>query len=113
MERYLETLGVSAIAEWDVLAFLQRHGTTIANAAQVAHLVGYSQSVVESALHKLTRGNLIQCSRGSNGIRLYAFVPLDTPARQECLGELMKMADGRNGRLALIRALGQATRGPT
>jgi len=72
----------------------------------MARLIGYSQSVVESALSELAREGLIQRSGGSGGIGLYKFIRLDTPSRQNCLEELMKMADQRNGRLQLIRALG-------
>ena len=105
-EHHLETLDISAVAEWDVLAFLHRHGTTIANSVHLVHLIGYNQSVVESALDKLTRAGLIQGSLGSDGIvGLYKFISLDTPARQNSFEALMKMADQRNGRLQLIRAL--------
>ena len=107
-ERHLEILDISAIAEWDVLAFLYRHGTTIASAAHMVRLIGYSQSVVASALDNLMRAGLIQGSRGSDGTGLYKFILLDTPARQECLGALIKMGDRRNGRLQLIRALRKA-----
>src|ERR1700684_1959412 len=103
-ERHLEILDISAIAEWDVLAFLYRHGTTIASAAHMVRLIGYSQSVVASALDNLTKAGLIQSSH-SDGIGLYKFIPLDTPARQDCLEALIKMGDRRNGRLQLIRAL--------
>ena len=97
--------GLLNVAEWDVLVFLHRHGTTLASIARMARLIGYSQSVVESALGKLTRAGLIQRSRGSEGIGLYKFIRLDTPSRQNCLEDLMKMADRRTGRLQLIRAL--------
>ena len=107
-EQHLETLDISAIAEWDVLAFLHRHGTTIASAAHMVRLIGYSPSVVESALENLIRAGLILGSRGSDGIGLYRLIPLDTPARQDCLEALIKMGDRRNGRLQLIRALRKA-----
>jgi hypothetical protein len=32
--QYLETLGIAALAEWDVLAFVRRHGTTIFGALE-------------------------------------------------------------------------------
>lgn len=66
--RHLETLDISAVAEWDVLVFLHRHGTTLASIARMGRLIGYSPSVVESALGKLTRAGLIQRARGSEGI---------------------------------------------
>ena len=68
-ERHLEILDISAIAEWDVLAFLYRHGTTIASAAHMVRLIGYSQSVVASALDNLTKAGLIQSSH-SDGITI-------------------------------------------
>jgi hypothetical protein len=108
LERHLETLDISTIAEWDVLAFLHRHGTTIASAAHMVRLIGYSQSVVESALDNLTRAGLIQVSRGLDGIGLFKFIPPGTPARRDCLEALIKMGDRRNGRLQLIRALRKA-----
>jgi hypothetical protein len=106
-ERLLETLDISAIAEWDVLVFLSRHGTIIASAAHMVGLIGYSQSAIEAALHKLTLAGLCERSRRADGIGLYKFTPLDMPARQDCLEELMKMADQREGRSQLIQALGR------
>jgi DNA-binding MarR family transcriptional regulator len=107
-EGHLKSLGISAPAEWDVLAFVHRRGTTIGSAARLTRLIGYSQSVIESALDKLTQAGLIQGSH-SNGIGLYKFIPLDTPVRQDCLEQLIKMAEQRDGRLQLIWAL-QKTR---
>jgi hypothetical protein len=108
-ERHLEILDISALAEWDVLVFVNRHGTTIASAANMVGLIGYSQSVIESALEKLTKARLIQSSR-SDGIGLYRLVQLDMPARQDSFNALMKMATQRSGRLHLIRALQKTTR---
>ena len=105
IEQHLQTLDISALAEWDVLAFVYRHRTTIDTTAHIVRLLGYSQSMVESALDKLTRSGLIQASRGSDGTGLYKFIPLDTPARQDDFEALIKMADRRNGRLQLILAL--------
>jgi hypothetical protein len=104
-EHHLEILDISAIAEWDVLAFLHRHGTTIAGGVYLVRMIGYNQSMIESALDKLTRSGLIQGSRGSDGIGLYKSIPLDTPARQNSFEALIKLADQRNGRLHLIRAV--------
>jgi DNA-binding MarR family transcriptional regulator len=103
-EHRLEMLGISVVAEWDVLLFLLRHGTTIASDANMVRLIGYSPSVIKSALEGLTKAGLIQSSR-SDGTGLYKLIPLDTPARQDCLEALIKMADLRSGRLQLIGAL--------
>jgi hypothetical protein len=108
-ERHLETLNISGIAEWDVLAFLHRHGTTIESTAHMVRLIGYSQSVIESALDSLTRARLIQGARGLDGIGLYKLVPPDTPARQDCLDALIKMSERRSGRVQLIGALRKAS----
>jgi hypothetical protein len=88
----------------DALAFVRRHGTTIGSDANMVRLIGYSPSVIESALDGLTKAGLIQSSR-ADGTGLYKFIPLDTPARQDCLEALIKTADRRSGRLQLIAAL--------
>jgi hypothetical protein len=103
-EHHLAMLGISAVAEWDVLVFLLRHGTTIATDANMVRLIGHSPGVIESALDGLTKAGLIQSSR-SDGTGMYKFIPLDTPARQDCLEALIKMAGRRSGRLQLIGAL--------
>jgi DNA-binding MarR family transcriptional regulator len=92
------------VADWDVLVFVRRHGTTIASDANMVGLIGYSPSVIEAALNGLTKAGLIQSSR-SDGTGLYKFVPLDTPAGRDCLDALTKMADRRSERLQLIGAL--------
>lgn len=104
--RHLNTLGVACLAEWDVLAFIYLHGTSLASAEQIARLLGYNKAIVGAALDFLTTSSLIRRSRNSQGARLYqlaAAVPGDS--RQRILEELMTVMDDRAGRLLLIRHL--------
>jgi predicted transcriptional regulator len=105
----LGTLGIAHLSEWDVLAFIYRHGTSLASAERISSLVGYSKAEVGSALDSLTAKGLVQRSRSSRGVRLYQFTgtPPDAP-RQLALDELMKVTEERTGRLSLIKHLRQA-----
>jgi predicted transcriptional regulator len=101
----LETLGVSLLSEWDVLAFLHRHQTSLTSAAQIARLLGDDKATVSVALDRLESLGLVQRSRGSQGIRLYRIsVPTD-PSHYSCFMELMSLAEGRTGRLLLLKLL--------
>jgi len=108
----LSTLGIVHLAEWDVLAFIYRHGTSLAGAERIASLLGYSRSVVGSALDSLTGKRLVQRSRNSRGVRIYQFIgAVPDVSLQLALDELMKVAGERPGRLLLIKHLKQAAAG--
>lgn len=113
MVQDLTALRIAHVAEWDVLAFIYHHGTSLASDEKIALLLGYTKVVVGSALDSLTSKGLVQRSRNSRGVRLYRFffgaVP-DDPLRR-ALQELLKIADDREGRLLLIKHLRQATAG--
>jgi DNA-binding MarR family transcriptional regulator len=106
--RHLETLRIDRLVQWDVLAFIYRHGTSLASAQQIALLVGYPRAPVGAALDSLASNGLLQRSRSSGGVRLYRFAlaVADNP-RQQALEELLKMAEPREGRLLLIGHLRQ------
>jgi len=110
--KHLSTLGITHLAEWDVLAFIYRHGTSLAGAERIASLLGYSKASVGSALDSLAAKGLVQRSRNSRGVRLYQFIGAapDAPP-QLALDELMKVAEERPGRLLLIKHLKQAAAG--
>lgn len=109
----LETLGFSLLSEWDVLAFLYRHGTSLTSAAQMAHLLGDNKAAVGAALDRLESLGLIQRSRGSQGVRLYRIsVPAD-PLRYSCFIELMNLAEKREGRLLLLKHLSRGSLQPS
>jgi DNA-binding MarR family transcriptional regulator len=108
---HLKTLGISRLVEWDVLIFIYRHGTSLADADRLSRLLGYNRAAVGAALDTLTTSGLVQRSRNSNGIRMYRFVVgvRDEP-RRRALEELIKLADERQGRLLLVRSLPQTAR---
>jgi hypothetical protein len=106
--KHLSTLGIAHIGEWDVLAFIHNHGPSLVSAEKIAGLLGYDKAVVGSSLDTLTSKGLVQRSRSSRGVRLYRFVsaPPGDPL-QLALGELLKVADERRGRLLLVNHLRQ------
>jgi predicted transcriptional regulator len=110
--KHLSTLGITDLAEWDVLAFICRHGPSLAGAERIASLIGYSKAAVGSALDSLTAKGFVQRSRNSRGVRLYQFIGAapDAP-RQLALDELMRVAEERPGRLLLIKHLKQSAAG--
>jgi DNA-binding MarR family transcriptional regulator len=110
--RHLETLRIDRLVQWDVLAFIYRHGTSLASAEQIGRLAGYPKAAVGAALDLLTSTGLVKRSRNSRGARLYRFaaaVPGDS--RQRALGELIPMAEQREGRLLMIGYLRQTAAG--
>lgn len=104
--RHLETLSIFSLAEWDVLAFICRHGSSLASAEQIARLLGYGKATVGAALESLTSTGLVNRSRNSRGVRLYHFAPaVSGDPRRGALNELNTLAEERCGRLLLIRHL--------
>ena len=67
----LDSMGISLLSQWDVLAFVYRHGASLASSDQIAHLIGYESTVVRAALDRLESENLIERSRPSKGVRFY------------------------------------------
>lgn len=110
IREHLKILGVSTLYEWDILAFLHRHGTSLINAAEIAVLLGGNKAEVSVTLDRLASLGLIQRSRGSQGVRLYRIsVPTD-PSRYSCFTELMTLAENRDGRLLLLKHLPRVSR---
>jgi DNA-binding MarR family transcriptional regulator len=106
--KYLSTLGIAHLAEWDVLAFIHSHGPSLASAEKIAALLGYSKPDVGSALDSLTAHGLVQRSRNSHGVRLYQFTDAGSnDGLRIALEELMKIAENRQGRLLLAGQLRQ------
>jgi DNA-binding MarR family transcriptional regulator len=101
----LKALGVTLISEWDTLAFLYTHASSLGTAAQIARLIGYDKAEIGIALHKLETLGLMQRSRVSQGIRIYQFAEPPEASRRSCLEELMSMAQNRTGRLLLLKHL--------
>jgi predicted transcriptional regulator len=102
----LKFVGVSSPVDWDVLVFVYRHQASLANAEQIARLLGYSSTEVADALAKLESITLIRRSRASLGVRLYQFVAAesDRPAYDH-FQKLIKLAGNRAGRSLLFKKL--------
>ena len=106
----LEALRIRHLAEWDVLAFICRHGTNLVSADHIARLLGYGKTLVGAALDSLTSTGLVKRSRTSHGVRLYQIaVAIADDPRGQYLEELMKLTGERRGRILLIAHLRQAS----
>jgi DNA-binding MarR family transcriptional regulator len=101
----LEVLGISLLSDWDVLAFVHCHGVSLTSSEQIARLLGYEESVVESALDRLEREMLIGRSRPSRGVRCYRLVAVTECERKRSLEYLIDVSETRAGRLLLRRQL--------
>jgi hypothetical protein len=102
----LYSLGISSLAEWDVLVFLSRRGASLGNADQIARLLGYPSKTVGSALDKLESHQLIQRSKSSKGVRLYQVAPAEPHLVPEsCFQQLIGLARKRSGRLLIVKLL--------
>ena len=102
---HLQVVGVALLAEWDALAFVNRHSTTLCTAAQIARSIGYNKAETGDALEKLETLGLIARSRGVQGIRFYRFSAPPEPLRHACLQELLSLSQHRAGRLLLLGRL--------
>jgi DNA-binding MarR family transcriptional regulator len=101
----LESVGISLLSEWDVLAFVYRHGVSLTSIGQIACLVGYESTVVAGALDRLERERLIERSRESQGVRFYRLFASMDAKRRHCLQQLISLSEGRAGRLLLANRL--------
>ena len=101
----LDSMGVSLLSEWDVLAFVYRHAASLASIDQIASLIGYESTVVRAALDRLQSLNLIERSRLSEGVRFYRMLALADAARQRRLEEIVKLSETRVGRLLLAKTI--------
>jgi DNA-binding MarR family transcriptional regulator len=101
----LDTLGISLLSEWDVLAFVYRHGASLASSDQIARLIGYESTVVRAALDRLESENLIERSRPSKGVRFCRILASADAGRQRCLQQMVSLLETRVGRLLLAKRL--------
>jgi hypothetical protein len=101
----LTRLGITAPVEWDVLAFVYRHQSSLTNADQMARMLGYPSTVVADALDRMEILKLIRRSRASQGVRLYQFGSESDPQAESCFQQLIKLAGTPAGRSQLIKKL--------
>src|ERR1700688_4899225 len=93
----LESIGISLLSEWDVLAFVYRHGTSLTSADQIARLIGYESTVVDGALDRLEGEKLIERSRPSQEVRFYRILASMDAGRRRCLQQLISLSESRAG----------------
>jgi DNA-binding MarR family transcriptional regulator len=98
-------MGISLLSEWDVLAFVYRHGASLASSDQIARLIGYESTVVRAALGRLESENLIERSRSSKGVRFYRILGSADAGRQRRLQQMISLSETRDGRLLLAKRL--------
>jgi hypothetical protein len=108
----LKALAISVIAEWDVLVFIHRNGTSLATTEQIARVLGYNKALIGAALEVLTATTLVERTRGYEGVCLYRFLPLEDSLIQYSFNALLNMTARRGGRLLLIRAFQQLGKKP-
>ena len=101
----LDSMGISLLSEWDVLAFVHRHGASLASNDQIALLIGYESTVVGAALERLESEKLIERSRPSKGVRFYRILASTDAGRQRCLQQIVSLSETRAGRLLLAKQL--------
>jgi DNA-binding MarR family transcriptional regulator len=101
----LDSMGISLLSEWDVLAFVHRHGASLASSDQIALLIGYESTVVGAALERLESEKLIERSRPSQGVRFYRILASTDAGRQRCLQQIVSLSETRAGRLLLTKQL--------
>ena len=105
VEDWLKTLGIDSLLQWDVLAFVYRHRTSLVGAEGIAQLLGYGNDPVVAALDVLESLGFVERSRATHGVRLYQFtLPPDSRPR-DSFERLAALADSRAGRLRLLKIL--------
>jgi DNA-binding MarR family transcriptional regulator len=105
VQECVKDLGLSSLAEWDVLVFLYKHQSSLASTEQIARLVGHPHKAVDSALERLENQKLLQRSRPSQGVHFYELLSAAELAPRHCFRQLIRLADHRSGRLLLFKHL--------
>jgi DNA-binding MarR family transcriptional regulator len=89
----------------DVLAFVYRHGVTLASADEIAGLIGYEPLVVSGVLDRLECNRIIERSQPSEGVRFYRILAPADSERKRCLQRFARLLEDRAGRLLLAKEL--------
>jgi hypothetical protein len=105
VEGWLKTLGIESLCQWDMLVFLDRHPSILDSDEHIARFVGYATAEVVAALDSLESSGLVECSRFSQGVRLYQMTGPVDPTRRNALERLMTVVDSHTVRLLLVRRL--------
>jgi DNA-binding MarR family transcriptional regulator len=105
----IESLGISQMAEWDVLVFLHRHGVSLLRPDKIASFIGYEEKVVEDAMDRLESRGLIARSRPFEKAHLYQVSVSIHAENSISFQQMMSLADTREGRLLVAREIKLAT----
>jgi DNA-binding MarR family transcriptional regulator len=105
LQSCLESVGISHLGEWDVFAFVYRHGSSLVTAEHIARLTGHELAVVGKALDRLEGEKIIEQSRSSQGVRFYRIVALMDVGRQRALQQLIALSETRAGRVLMEEQL--------
>jgi DNA-binding MarR family transcriptional regulator len=106
----LESMGISLLSEWDILAFVYRHGPSLTSTDQIARLIGYDSAVVGAALDRLERAKLIERLEPSHGVRLHRMLASMEAQHRQRLQQFVSLSESRDGRLLLLRLLNKSGR---
>ena len=101
----LESLGISLMSEWDVLAFVSSRKASLISADGIASLIGYETTVVGAALDQLEREKLIERSQSSRGVSFCRILTPTDAERQASLLHLISLSKTRAGRVLLAKQL--------
>ena len=71
VQNCLEGVAISLLSEWDVLAFVYRHGVSLLSISHIGCRIGYESTEVASALDRFEHVKLIERSRESPGVSFY------------------------------------------
>jgi DNA-binding MarR family transcriptional regulator len=104
----LDGLCISLLSDWDVLNFMYRHRAALLSTHQIAGIIGYESTVVRSALDRLQDAKLVERSRVFRGVRFYRILVSKDTERGHCLQQLVRLSEGRSGRLLLMKQLKSA-----
>ena len=104
LQNCLENVDISLRSEWDVLAFVCRHGVSLASIGQIASLVGYESSEVAGALDRLEHEKLTEHSRKSPELRYYRLIA-STAKGRHCFSATQQQVGRGAGRLLLAKRL--------
>jgi hypothetical protein len=110
VEGWLKTLGIESLCQWDMLVFLDRHPSILDSEEHIARFVGYATAEVVAALDSLESSGFVECSRFSQGVRLYQMTGPVDPTRRDALERLMTLVDNHTVRLLLARRLQSSDR---
>jgi len=103
VNRWLKTLGIESLCQWDVLVFVYRHQSSLVSVEHIARFLGYAIAEVVAALDSLESSGLVERSRVSQGVRLYQVAASADPTCRDALERLMTLADSHSVRLLLAR----------